>query len=448
MSRNEDDLLQMVRGASQSMAGLDDVESILERMGEARVVLLGEATHGTHEFYRLRTEITKRLVRERGFAAVAVEADWPDALRVSRYVQGGEKDADAGQALGGFERFPRWMWRNAETVELVEWLRAYNGTQTDPVRRVGFFGLDLYSLRASMAAVVSYLEAVDPPAARRARARYGCFDNFGDDPQRYGYATSLGLSEDCEVQVLQQLSELAADFERHLRHDGTAEEDELFYAQQNARVVKNAESYYRIMYQGRTDSWNQRDTHMADTLEALVAHLGRRRGGQAKVVVWAHNSHVGDARATIWSERGQLNLGQLMRQRIHGGGEVFLLGFTTHSGTVAAAADWDAPVERKQLRPSRHASVERLLHECGLGMFMLPLAGDRRLRNAMAGGRLERAVGVVYRPETELLSHYFRVLLPRQFDAVVHVDHTRALHPLDAPDDWRADEEETFPSGL
>jgi erythromycin esterase-like protein len=446
---NEDDLLEVVRVAARTLAGVNDVQAIVDLVGEARVVLLGEATHGTHEFYRLRTEITKRLVHDRGFDAVAAEADWPDALRVSRYVQGGTDDASATEALRAFERFPRWVWRNAEAVELVEWLRAYNDTIPDAAARVGFFGLDLYSARASMQSVVRCLDRIDPAAAQRARLRYACFDSFGDDPQHYGYATSLGLSGDGETEVLRQLSAQCADLESRLHRDGVASGDELFYAQQNARVVRNAQSYYRTLYQARTDSWNERDTHMADTLDALQAHLGRRRGARGKVVVWAHNSHVGDARATIWSERGQLNLGQVLRQRVHLAGETFLLGFTTHAGTVAAASDWDAPVQPMLLRPSRHASIERVLHESGLGLFLLPLRGDRRLHAVMPGGRLERAVGLIYRPDTELISHYFRVMLTRQFDAIVHVDRSRAVRPLDAPEDWAAGGEgETLPTGL
>ena len=445
---NEDDLLEIVRRQSRALDKVEDVQSIAELVGGARLVLLGGATHGTHEFQRLRTELTKHLVQECGFNAVAVEADWPAALRVSRYIQGAPDDHGAAQALDGFQCFPRWIWRNAETVELVEWLRVHNDAIPDAAARVGFFGLDLYRMRAAMDAVVRYLGQVDPAAAQRARGRYASFDNFGDDPQLYGYATNLDIGSHGEDEVLRQLCELGADVDAHLRRDGIAAGDELFYTQQNVRVMRNVKSYYRTLYQGRTDSWNERDGHMADTLDALQAHLDRRRGDPAKIVVWAHNSHIGDARATVWSERGQVNLGQLMRQRAHHAGEIFLLGFTTHSGTVAAASDWDAPVERKTLRPSRHASIERLLHESGLGLLVLPLRGDRLLREAMAGGRLERAIGVVYRPETELISHYFRVALSGQFDAVVHVDHTRALRPLDAPDDWPADDEpETFPSG-
>lgn len=435
-----------IRREARSLAGLDDVAPIVEAIGDARLVLLGEATHGSFEFYRLRTRISQRLIEERGFDALAVEADWPDALRVSRYVQGGGADRDALAALAGFRRFPRWMWRNHEILELVTWLRRRNrGVQ--PARRAGFFGLDLYSLGASLAAVIAHLDRVDPPAAARARQRYACFDAFGDHPQYYGYATTFGLARDCEEQVLTQLVELSRQPGRHFHGDGAAEDDERFYARQNALVVKNAEAYYRAMFADGHAAWNLRDTHMADTLEALLAHLEARLGRPARVVVWAHNSHLGDARATSWALRGQINLGQLVRER--GSAPAFTLGFTTHQGSVAAASDWDEPVEHKALRPSRPDSVERLLHDSGLSLFLLPLTGRRALSAALQETRLERAVGVIYRPETELASHYFGASLPGQFDAVLHVDRSHALRPLDAPQDWeRSEEAETFPTGV
>lgn len=425
------DIIQTLRREAVHLAGLADVTPLLEQIGDADLVLLGEATHGTHEFYRLRTELTKRLIAERDFDAIAVEADWPDALRVSRLVQGAADDPGAVQALAGFQRFPRWMWRNTEIVELVEWLRDYNLMIAGAHNRVGFFGLDLYSLRTSMESVVSYLDRVDPEAARRARARYGCFEDFGDDPQGYGYATSFGMAEGCAHEVVQQLIELTGDPERFLHHDGLAASDELFYAQQNARVVHNAENYYRSMFLGRNESWNLRDTHMADTLDALRAHLYERRGRAARIVVWAHNSHVGDARATEWYERGQLNLGQLVRERQTDPERSFLLGFTTHTGTVAAASDWGDPVEFKRVRASQPESIERVLHDCGNGLFMLALTGREALAQALAEPRLERAIGVIYRPDSELTSHYFHARVAAQFDAVVHVDHSRAVSPLD-----------------
>jgi erythromycin esterase-like protein len=420
---------------------------LLELIGDARIVLLGESTHGTHEFYRARAEISRRLILERGFDALAVEADWPDALRVSRYIQNVDDDRTATAALGGFQRFPLWLWRNAETIELATWLRRHNDSLALD-RRIGWFGLDIYSLRASMDAVVRYLAAVDPPAAARARSRYGCFDHLAETPQQYGRAASFGLQRSCEDAVVQQLIELAGAGVHSLRDDDHAAADDLFYAQQNARVVRSAEAFYRTLFQSRDESWNVRDRHMADTLTALCDHLAERRGRPAKLIVWAHNAHIGDARATAMGERGELNLGQLVRERF-GAARCFLLGFTTHAGTVAAASGWDAPAELKILRPSLADSFEQLCHGTGLGKFLLPLRGDPALAEALAEPRLQRAVGVVYLPETERASHYFHARVAQQFDAVVHFDSSRALTPLDAYAHRRRGQDwETYPAGV
>ncbi|WP_119155067.1 erythromycin esterase family protein [Caldimonas tepidiphila] len=447
MSSQPPDLVRAIRQQAHPLQGLRDVAPIIERIGDARLVLLGEATHGTHEFYRLRAEITKRLILDKGFDAVAVEADWPDALRVSRYVQGLSDLDSADEALGGFMRFPRWMWRNEETRDLVEWLRGHNDSVREPLGRVGFFGLDLYSLHNSMHSVIRYLEKVDTEAARRARSRYACFDGLSLEPQEYGFSTSAGLTEDCEREAEQQLREMSEDLARRLPADAPGGADELFYAQQNAKVVCNAERYYRTMFDGRTHSWNLRDTHMADTLAALEEHIARQRGRPARIVVWAHNSHIGDARATQAAQRGQLNLGQLVRQRACAPGETFLLGFTTHTGTVAAASDWGEPAELKPVRPSRDDSIEGLLHDSELDAFFLPLQGE--LARPLAASRLERAIGVIYRPDNELMSHYFRASLSEQFDAVVHLDETRAVTPLDPSSLWQPrTEPETYPTGI
>jgi erythromycin esterase-like protein len=301
--------LEAIRAAAHRLTGgSEDFAPLLDRVGEARYVLLGEASHGTHEFYRIRAEITKRLILEKGFHAVAVEADWPDAYRVNRYVRGRPGAEEASEALGGFLRFPQWMWRNADVLDFIGWLRAYNDTRAGDSAKVGFYGLDLYSLRASMAAVLSYLRLVDPTAARRAERRYACFDQFGEDPQTYGYAAAAGLSPTCEAQVIEQLVELLASIPDYVKRDGRLAPDALFFAAQNAKVVTSAERYYREMFRGRASSWNLRDTHMAETLEALSTFLEGQRA-HAKVVVWAHNSHLGDARATEMARRGELNLG-------------------------------------------------------------------------------------------------------------------------------------------
>jgi erythromycin esterase-like protein len=432
--------------AIQPLSGAaDDYDPLLELIGDARVVLLGEASHGTHEFYRERARITRRLLQEKGFGVLAVEADWPDAYRVNRWVRRVGQDGTALQALGNFQRFPRWMWRNTEVLRFVEWLRGFNAGLS-PDRRVGFYGLDLYSLFSSIEAVIGFLEEVDPEAARRARYRYGCFEDFGEDSQAYGYAAEFGLSQSCEDQALQQLLELQRQAADLSARDGKIPQDEFFFAEQNARLVKNAEEYYRSMFRGRISSWNLRDRHMAETLEALMAHFDRSHG-PSKIVVWEHNSHTGDARATSMGHSGEWNVGQLARERF--GDESFLVGFTTYSGTVTASSDWDAPPERKRVRPALAGSWEALFHAVGQPSFLLPLAAQAPEEEILEDVRLERAIGVIYRPETERVSHYFEAQLADQFDAVIHVDETSPVEPLDRTPGWESGEPpETFPSGF
>jgi erythromycin esterase-like protein len=425
--------------------GTDDFAPILERIGDARFVLLGEASHGTHEFYRVRAEVTKALIRHHGFRAVAVEADWPDAYRVNRFVRGRDTDADAEEALRGFRRFPQWMWRNADVLDFVGWLRSHNDGLPDE-HRAGFYGIDLYSLHASMAAVVAYLRRVDPAAADRAARRYGCFERHGDDPQHYGYAATLGLSPSCERDVVAQLVDLRARAASYAARDGRVAMEDLFFAEQNARLVANAERYYRAMFGSRTSSWNLRDEHMAETLEGLEQFLGRN-GAPAKIVVWAHNSHLGDARATEMGDGGELNVGQLVRQRV--GTDVVLIGFSTYTGTVTAASDWDEPAERKRVRPALAGSIEAVMHEVGLRAFALDLVEPNEATEALDTPLLERAIGVIYRPDTERQSHYFRAWLPEQFDVLLHYDETRAVDPLERNAVWvRGELPETYPTAL
>jgi erythromycin esterase-like protein len=414
-------------------------------IGDARFALIGEASHGTDEFYRFRAEVTKRLIAERGFNAVAAEADWPAAFRVNRFVRGRGDDRTPDEALSDFRRFPQWMWRNRVILDFVAWLRSSNERQTDESARAGFYGLDLYSLNASIGAVLEYLAKVDPEAARRAQARYSCFDHFGDDAQAYGYATSLGVAEPCEDEVVQQLLELQRRATELAMRDGYVAEDEYFSAAQNARLARNAERYYRSMFRGRVSAWNLRDRHMAETLEALAAHLDRRLGaGRSKIVVWAHNSHLGDARATAMGEGGELNLGQLVRERF--GREAALIGFSTYRGAVTAASDWGAPAERKRVRTALPDSYELLFHQAALPGFVLDLRADDEAVAHLRGPCLQRAIGVIYRPETERLSHYFHTRLPEQFDAMIHFDETTALEPLERTAEWeRGEAPETYP---
>lgn len=416
-----------------------DYGPLLDRIGDARLVLLGEASHGTHEFYRIRAEITRRLIAEHGFSVVAVEADWPDAYRVDRFVRGRSDDRDAEMALSGFERFPTWMWRNTDIVDFITWLRVYNEGSGKARNSVGFYGLDLYSLMASAAAVVRYLERNDPEAARRARRRYACFDHFGEDIQAYGYTASFDLSRSCEEAVVAQMIEINR---TAMEKDGRADEA-LFSAEQNARLVHNAEAYYRSMFRSRTESWNLRDRHMMQTLEALLA---RRSQSRTRVVVWAHNSHLGDARATEMSRRGELNLGQLARQAY--GSDAVLVGFSTYHGHVTAASDWDEPAQRKRVRPALPESYEAIFHETGLLRFQLRL-DESRLTKLLREPRLQRAIGVIYRPETERLSHYFQTRLPAQFDWLLHVDESTAVVPLEPGRQWSSGEPpESYPSGF
>ena len=438
--------VEVIRRAARPLTGSAiDYDMLLERIGESRFVLLGEASHGTREFYFERAEITRRLVEEKGFSAVAVEADWPDAYRVNRFVKGGRDDPDADSAFSGFRRFPTWMWRNAVVRDFVAWLRARNMSLPDGADRAGFYGLDLYSLHASAEAVIRYLEGVDPDAAKRARFRYGCFEHFGENPQAYGYAARFDLGQSCEDEVVRQLADLRARSADYVRGDGPAAEDEYFYAEQNARLARSAEEYYRTMFGGEVSSWNLRDRHMAGTLDALAAHLDRH-GGRSKVVVWEHNSHLGDARATEMGEQGELNVGQLARERHDG--EAFLVGFSTYDGTVTAADDWDEPPRLMRVRRGLPGSYEALFHEAEIPRFLLDLR-DPEVVEALRTRRLERAIGVVYRPETERRSHYFHASLPEQYDALIHIDRTSAVRPLDRSEGWHGGEvPETFPTGI
>jgi erythromycin esterase-like protein/predicted phosphoribosyltransferase len=437
-------LVEAMRKAVHLLTGgAQDYDRLLDRIGEARFVLLGEASHGTHEFYRERALITRRLVEEKGFTAVAVEADWPDAYRINRYVRGVSDDIDAKEALADFRRFPTWMWRNTEIVELVEWLRTRNDALAPDAAKTGFYGLDLYSLRSSMKAVLRYLEKVDPEAAKQARARYACFDHFGPDPQVYGFIAGTDVDKSCEEEAVRQLVELQGRATDYARAGGGVPEDEFFYAEQNARLVKNAEAYYRSMFVEKVSSWNLRDRHMIETLEALVAHLGRQ-GRPAKIVVWAHNSHLGDARATEMSHRGELNVGQLMREKY--AADAVLIGFTTHHGTVTAASDWGGPAERKHVRPALAGSYEAMFHAVQPTRFLLTWRDGDPVTESLRAPRIERAIGVIYRPETERVSHYFQAQLPDQFDVVLHFDETRAVEPLEYTAEWDAGEvPETFP---
>ncbi len=439
------DLHEALRHAAQPLTGhASDYDGLIEAIGDARIVLIGEATHGTHEFYRERARITQRLIREKAFQAVAVEADWPDAYRLNRYVRGLGDERDEVDAFSDFERFPTWMWRNRDMLEFVSWLRAYNESAPEPSAQIGLYGLDLYSLYASIEAVVRYLDQMDPPAARRARRRYACFGRFPQDGQAYGLATAFGAAETCESEVVAQLVELRKRTESYA--DGALQADESFFAEQNARVIKSAEGYYRAMFHGDMNAWNLRDRHMFDTLLALDRHLGGAQRG-TKIVVWAHNSHLGDARATEMGRAGEINVGQLARERY--GADVVLIGMTTHHGTVTAAPRWNGPVERVEVQRALAGSYESLLHATGLERAFLNLRDSDQQRMALPEEGLERAIGVVYRPSRERESNYYHARLVAQFDLLLHFDETTAVEPFERRVIGRLIEPpETYPSGI
>lgn len=424
-----------------------ELDALLQLNPEAQVVLIGGSTHGTHDFYRLRAELTKRLIDHFGFNGIAVEADWPGAYRVNRFVRGVAGDPDAESALGGFRRFPNWMWRNADMLDFVGWLRERNESSAAG-DRVGFYGLDLYSLHASMHAVLAYLDSVDSEAAARARVHYACFEDVSTATRSQTALASLGISESCERDVVAQLLELQLGRDAVVRSDGIAAEDEYFEAEQNARVVRDAGKFYRQMLTGRIPSWNLRETHMADTLQALCAHL-RRRQKRPRIVVWAHNSHVGDARGTEMGTRGELSLGQIVRRRHVG--KSLLVGVTTFGGSITAASQWGGPAARHRLTDAIEASYEGLFHRARATEFWLSLreAKDGSALAGLAAPRLQRAVGVLYKSDSERQSHYFRSDLREQFDAVIHLDHTRALEPLERESTWdHAGPPTTFPTGM
>jgi erythromycin esterase-like protein len=437
-------LRPLVRPLSGSSLDFDD---LLVHARSARYVLIGEATHGTHEFYRIRAELTKRLLMKWGFSAVAIEGDWPDAYDVHRYVRGSRDFADADEALGGFRRFPSWMWRNADVLDFVGWLRAFNDELPERLK-ASFFGLDLYSMYRSMDAVIEYLDTVDRDAAQKARERYACFDRFGKDVEDYARRVGLGLSASCRNEALAQLNEMlqrrfaAAAADRKL-----SEDERLFAGEQNARVVASAEAYYRKMLDADISSWNQRDRFMYDTLERISEHIERTSGEPAKIVVWAHNSHVGDARATSMGAGREFNIGQLAREA--NPSSTYLIGFATGEGTVTAASQWHGEPERKVVRSPLDGSWESLFQKLGVEKFSLDLRRARAAYPELDISLLQRAIGVLYLPQSELRSHYMQARLCRQFDAILYYERTRAVEPLERSPLWQIGEApETYPTGV
>lgn len=433
LQRPEGSLIAALKAAAEKLPSPGDERFAdpFERFRDARVVLLGEATHGTSEFYRARAAISRRLIERHGFNIVAVEADWPDAARIDRYVR---HKRHAPSEEHAFARFPTWMWRNHEVHDFVDWLRRHN-ERVRSEARAEFRGLDVYSLRASMAAVLSYLDRMAPDDAKDARQRYGCLTPWQDAPQRYGHRAMMG-ADTCENAVTEQLRVMLEKRLAYMAKDG----EDFFDAEQNARIVRAAEEYYRIMYRGSTESWNLRDRHMFDTLQVLL-----RRRPDSKAIVWAHNSHIGNAAATSMGWEGEFNVGELCRTAF--GDDCIAIGFGTDRGTVAAASEWDDPMEVKTVRPAREDSFEYLFRRAGEPRSLTDWRiAHPELREALSEPRLERAIGVIYRPETELLSHYFRAVLSEQFDAFVWFEETRAVSPLG--DKARDTGIDTYPFGL
>lgn len=429
-------LPELIADAAEPLPDFDDPAfgALFDRFCDRRVVLLGEASHGTSEFYRARAAITRRLVERHGFTIVAGEADWPDAAAIDRYV----RHRPGRSAEVPFQRFPTWMWRNLEVADFIGWLHGYNGTVPDQHNRVGFYGLDIYNMSGSIAAVLAYLDRTDPEAAKVARERYGCLTPWQNEPSTYGRAVLIEGYGRCEKAVVAQCREL---LERQFDHTGE-DGDDIVDAAQNARLIASAEHYYRIMYYGGADSWNLRDTHMFETLEQLL----NARGPQSKAVVWAHNSHIGDARHTdMGTSRQEVNVGQLCRRRF--GDTAALIGFGTHEGEVAAATNWDGDMEVKTIRPSLEDSYERLFHMSLQKRFLLDMSKHPELRQQLLEPRLERFIGVIYRPETERLSHYMYASLPQQFDAFVWFDRTTPVTPLGLVEKHEG-VPETYPFGL
>jgi erythromycin esterase-like protein len=430
-------LAEFVRDLALPLRGAADLDPLLERIGVARSVLLGEASHGTAEYYEWRAVLSRRLILEKGFSFIAVEGDWPDCYRVNRYVKGMTgAGGSAREVLHAFERWPTWMWANEEIIVLAEWLREHNDALPED-QRVGFFGLDVYSLWESLYAIMRYLHETDPAALPAAWKAFRCFEPYGEDVQRYARATRF-VPNTCEKEVVHLLAELRRKATEYRVGGGEA----FFQAEQNALVLKNAEAYYRAMVQGGPESWNVRDRHMTETLERLMKH----HGPAAKAIVWEHNTHVGDARFTDMAEEGMVNVGELARERFGGEG-VVLVGFGAYLGSVIAGREWEAPMEEMLVPPAREGSWEDVMHRAGEDDKLLLFDAASR-SGPMLAGRGHRAIGVVYHPEFERYGNYVPTVLPRRYDAFLYLDETHALHPLHLPVRHEGEVAETYPTGM
>lgn len=440
------ELLSAVREVSTPLRNLPDLDPLLERVGDANYVLLGEASHGTHDFYTWRAALTRRLIEEHGFSFVAVEGDWPDCERINRYVKGNAGlHATAASVVHEFARWPTWMWANREVVEFVHWLRHHNDSRPSP-QKVGFYGLDVYSLWESLDEILRYLEKHEPSSLPLAHRAMACFEPYARDEHRYARATRL-VNASCEEDVVsllaglrQSASRKSQDGARPGRGGPLRDADDQMSAEQNAIVVRDAERYYRIMLNGGPHSWNLRDRHMFETLERLMTH----HGPSARGIVWEHNTHIGDARYTDMVDEGTINVGQLVREAHPD--RSLLVGFSSHSGEVIAGAAWGAEMTRMTVPPARPGSWEDVLHHAASGQDQLLIFGGGGGPEQLATERGHRAIGVVYRPERERYGNYVPTQLARRYDALIALDKTSALHPLHMPPS-PPEVPDTYPSG-
>lgn len=424
-----------------------DYDALLNHIGNASIVLLGEATHGTHEFYEARAQITKRLIEQKGFSVIAIEGDWPDTYRINRYINHQGDSKNSIDALADFKRFPAWMWRNQEVVSLIDWLYLHNKSKTIN-ERIDIYGLDVYSLHRSIEVIIEQLQKIDPAAAQAARERYQCFDTYAN-PQEYGYMASLFPNASCRDQTIAQLIDLKKKSVDFFKYKNLNPEQEKFYLEQNAAVIKNAEEYYCSLFgRDQAASWNIRDQHMMATIHSIRAFKKETTNHEPKIIVWAHNSHIGDARATQMTSLGEINVGQLVKESF--GPDAICVGFTTYSGTVSAASAWGAQVERKFVRPALDESIESFFHESAVKAFTIIPSEHPEIYDLLSEAYLQRAIGVIYLPASERQSHYFYTQLNHQFDAIIHFDHTNAVVPLDKNTKWEQGEDvpETFPFGV
>jgi erythromycin esterase-like protein len=435
----------------QALQGMPtDFDSVMAHVAEASLVLIGESTHGTQEFYRARIELSKRLIMEKGFQTIAIEGDFPDVYRINRYINWQGTDTSSKGALGDFDRFPTWMWRNEEMVSFIDWLRKHN--QSLPINeRIAMYGLDFYSIYKSIDLIITLLEKKDPKFAAEAKKRYACLDVY-QDPQQYGYMATLLNNTLCQEDVLKQYREIVKKDLDFFKGDQLSAAEEKFYLEQNALLVKDAEHYYKsLFYADSSMSWNIRDRHMMQVITSIEKH-NKMLGKSHKMIIWAHNSHVGDARATEMAARGELNVGQLAKELY--GAQAINIGFTTYTGTVSAASAWEGEVERKRVRPALDISLEAFFHSIRLEAFIIIPSKYPALYLLLDDhDYLERAIGVIYLPQTERRSHYFYAQIAKQFDVIIHYDTTHALIPLERSTRWQKGEEEedapeTFPYGI